>query len=145
MAADFSKYADNSRDLARDLWRKLRAVAAHVPFAEDAVAIYYCSLDRATPVRVRMAILGALAYFVLPTDAIPDFCRLSVSPTTRRSSPQRCSWSPPMCCPSIAKRRAAPSPISTRRSRNSHGRRIIFPFTSRRAMAFSASFASASG
>src|SRR5690606_22094586 len=73
MAANFSKYADNSRDLARDLWRKLRAVAAHVPFAEDAVAIYYCSLDRATPVRVRMAILGALAYFVLPTDAIPDF------------------------------------------------------------------------
>jgi uncharacterized membrane protein YkvA (DUF1232 family) len=73
MAADFSKYAGNSRDLARDLWRKLRAVAAYVPFAEDAVAIYYCSLDRATPVRVRMAILGALAYFVLPTDAIPDF------------------------------------------------------------------------
>jgi uncharacterized membrane protein YkvA (DUF1232 family) len=73
MAADFSKYADNSRDLARDLWRKLRAVAAHVPFAEDAVAIYYCSLDRATPVRVRMAILGALAYFILPVDAIPDF------------------------------------------------------------------------
>jgi uncharacterized membrane protein YkvA (DUF1232 family) len=73
MRADFSKYADNSRDLARDLWRKLRGVAAHVPFAEDAVAIYYCSLDRATPVRVRAAILGALAYFVLPTDAVPDF------------------------------------------------------------------------
>jgi uncharacterized membrane protein YkvA (DUF1232 family) len=72
MAADFSKYADNSRELARDLWRKLRAVAAHVPFAEDAVAIYYCSLDRATPVRVRVAILGALAYFILPADAVPD-------------------------------------------------------------------------
>lgn len=73
MAADFSRYADNSRDLARDLWRKLRAVAAHVPFAEDALAIYYCSLDRKTPVRVRAAILGALAYFVLPVDAVPDF------------------------------------------------------------------------
>lgn len=73
MTADFSHYANGSRDLARDLWRKLRAVAAHVPFAEDAVSIYYCSLDRATPVRVRMAILGALAYFILPVDAVPDF------------------------------------------------------------------------
>lgn len=73
MAADFSKYADNSRELARDLWRKLRGAAAKVPFAEDAVAVYYCSLDRATPIRVRAAILGALAYFVLPTDAVPDF------------------------------------------------------------------------
>jgi uncharacterized membrane protein YkvA (DUF1232 family) len=62
-----------TENLPRDLWRKLRSVAAHIPFAEDAVAIYYCSLDRATPLRVRAAIMGALAYFVLPADAVPDF------------------------------------------------------------------------
>ena len=73
MAADFSKRADDSRRIARDLWRKLRGAAAYVPFAEDAVAIYYCALDRATPVRVRAAIMGALAYFIMPVDDVPDF------------------------------------------------------------------------
>jgi uncharacterized membrane protein YkvA (DUF1232 family) len=57
---------------ARDFWRKLRASAAYIPFAEDALAAYYCSLDRATPLRVRLAILGALAYFVMPADTLPD-------------------------------------------------------------------------
>jgi uncharacterized membrane protein YkvA (DUF1232 family) len=57
---------------AKDFWRKLRATAAWIPFAEDALAAYYCSLDRATPLRVRLAILGALAYFVMPADTLPD-------------------------------------------------------------------------
>ena len=68
-----NQQAEDIRRLSRDLWRKLRGVAAHVPFAEDAVAIYYCALDRATPVHVRGAILAALAYFILPVDTLPDF------------------------------------------------------------------------
>jgi uncharacterized membrane protein YkvA (DUF1232 family) len=63
----------STENLPQDLWRKLRTFAGYIPFAEDAVAIYYCSLDRATPLRVRAAIMGALAYFILPTDAVPDF------------------------------------------------------------------------
>lgn len=51
---------------------KLRKVIRHVPFAEDLVSAYYCALDRNTPTRVRLTLLAALAYFVLPTDAIPD-------------------------------------------------------------------------
>ena len=69
--ASYAKSTDTRR-IARDLWRKLRRGAAHVPFAEDAVAVYYCALDRATPVRVRVAIMGALIYFVAPADAMPD-------------------------------------------------------------------------
>jgi len=68
-----SQQAEDIRRLSRDFWRKLRGVAVHVPFAEDAVAIYYCALDRATPVHVRGSILAALAYFILPVDALPDF------------------------------------------------------------------------
>lgn len=68
-----NQQAEDIRRLSRDLWHKLRGVAAHVPFAEDAVAIYYCALDRATPVHVRGAILAALAYFILPVDTLPDF------------------------------------------------------------------------
>lgn len=37
------------------------------------VAAYYCALDPATPFKVRGTLLAALAYFILPFDAIPDF------------------------------------------------------------------------
>jgi len=57
----------------RGFWRKLKAVARHIPFAEDALAAYYCAFDPATPTRVRAMIFAALAYFVVPTDVIPDF------------------------------------------------------------------------
>ena len=57
----------------RGFWQKLKAVARHIPFAEDAVAAYFCAFDPATPTRVRAMIFAALAYFILPTDAIPDF------------------------------------------------------------------------
>jgi uncharacterized membrane protein YkvA (DUF1232 family) len=56
----------------RRFWTKLRRVLAQVPFAEDLLAGYYCAVDQATPTRVRAVLLGAVAYFVLPTDAIPD-------------------------------------------------------------------------
>ncbi len=36
------------------------------------MAAYYCAFDRETPLRVKGMLLGAIAYFVLPTDAIPD-------------------------------------------------------------------------
>jgi uncharacterized membrane protein YkvA (DUF1232 family) len=58
--------------LRHRFWRKLRAVAAHIPFAEDLLAAYYCAFDRATPLPVKASLIGAIAYFVLPFDAIPD-------------------------------------------------------------------------
>ncbi len=54
-------------------WATFRKAARYVPFAEDLVAAYYCAFDPATPTRVRAILIGALAYFVLPLDAIPDF------------------------------------------------------------------------
>lgn len=53
-------------------WPKLRRVVGHIPFAEDVVAAYFCAFDRETPTKVRLILLAALAYFILPTDAIPD-------------------------------------------------------------------------
>lgn len=63
----------NRNRVKRSFWSKLRRVAGRIPFAEDAVAMYYCALDPATPLRVRATLFGALAYFVVPTDVIPDF------------------------------------------------------------------------
>lgn len=53
-------------------WRKLANTAGKIPFAEDAVAAYYCAFDQQTPFRVRATLLGALAYFLLPADTVPD-------------------------------------------------------------------------
>ena len=47
-------------------------MAATLPFAEDLLAAYYCAFDRATPLQVKAALVGALAYFVLPFDGVPD-------------------------------------------------------------------------
>ena len=44
--------------------------------AEDLLAAYYCAFDHATPLQVKAALVGALAYFVLPLDAIPDMLPL---------------------------------------------------------------------
>jgi uncharacterized membrane protein YkvA (DUF1232 family) len=68
-----------NRDEARvraGFWDKARRVAARIPFAEDLLAAYYCAFDRVTPLRVKAALLGALAYFVMPIDALPDLLPL---------------------------------------------------------------------
>ncbi len=54
-------------------WPKLRRFLGRVPFAADAIAAYFCAADPATPTRVRGILIGALAYFVVPADMIPDF------------------------------------------------------------------------
>lgn len=66
-------------DLARDpqsvrkrFWRKFKRVAASLPFAEDLLSAYYCAFDLNTPRHVQAALLGAIAYFILPFDFIPD-------------------------------------------------------------------------
>jgi len=58
--------------LRREFWHKARRVAARLPFAEDLLAAYYCAFDHATPMPVKASLVGALAYFVLPFDALPD-------------------------------------------------------------------------
>ena len=57
----------------RAFWPSLKRVAANLPFAEDLLAAYYCAFDRATPLHVKGTLVGAIAYFVLPFDVIPDF------------------------------------------------------------------------
>ncbi|MGH1483018.1 MAG: YkvA family protein [Geminicoccales bacterium] len=53
-------------------WRKLKRFLTRVPFAEDLVAAYYCATDSETPAYVRAVLLGAVAYFILPVDLVPD-------------------------------------------------------------------------
>jgi uncharacterized membrane protein YkvA (DUF1232 family) len=59
-------------DVRRGFWSKIRNHAGKVPFIEDVVAAYFCALDPETPSRTRYILFGALAYFVLPLDWVPD-------------------------------------------------------------------------
>jgi uncharacterized membrane protein YkvA (DUF1232 family) len=51
---------------------KIRKVAAKIPFASDALSVWWCARDPETPAAAKGMMLAALAYFVLPVDAIPD-------------------------------------------------------------------------
>jgi uncharacterized membrane protein YkvA (DUF1232 family) len=64
--------AHEEERVRRGFWDKVRGVASVLPFAEDLLTVYYCAFDRNTPTQVRVALLAALGYFVLPTDAVPD-------------------------------------------------------------------------
>jgi uncharacterized membrane protein YkvA (DUF1232 family) len=64
--------ARNEETVRSGFWPKLARVLASVPFAEEAVAAYYCAFDRKTPLKVKGILLAALAYFIMPLDAIPD-------------------------------------------------------------------------
>ena len=65
--------ARNRRTVERGFWKKLLKLAGRIPFAEDLAAAYFCAVDPLTPGRVKGVLLAALAYFVIPIDAIPDF------------------------------------------------------------------------
>ncbi|MEP9374601.1 YkvA family protein [Mesorhizobium sp. KR1-2] len=65
-------FASDEKDVRDKFWRTARKAARHIPFMEDVVAAYYCALDKQTPLRAKGILLAALAYFVLPVDAIPD-------------------------------------------------------------------------
>jgi uncharacterized membrane protein YkvA (DUF1232 family) len=68
--------AEQERLVRKGFWPKLRRLAARLPFAEQALTAYYCAFDRQTPHTVRLTLLGALVYFVVPFDAVADFLPL---------------------------------------------------------------------
>ena len=71
--------ARDAGDEARLRWRfwsKAKRLGAALPFAEDLLAAYYCAFDRNTPLQVKAVLAGAIAYFVLPIDAVPDMLPL---------------------------------------------------------------------
>ncbi len=79
MASDYSvgfepadRLAQDRESVRRRFWLKFKRVVAQLPFAEDLLAAYYCAFDKETPRHVQAALLGAIAYFILPFDFVPD-------------------------------------------------------------------------
>jgi uncharacterized membrane protein YkvA (DUF1232 family) len=74
--AEADKLKRDRTRVDRDFWQKLKIVCRKIPFIDDLVAVYYCALDPATPLQVKAILFGALAYFIVPLDIVPDFVAL---------------------------------------------------------------------
>lgn len=70
------KLAADEEGLGHSLMGLLRKAARNVPFAQDVLAAWYCARDPETPARVKLILISAVAYFVLPIDAMPDLIPL---------------------------------------------------------------------
>jgi len=57
----------------QNFWGKVGSVGKRVPFVQDAIALYRYMTDPKVPWYRKGVAIGALAYFILPIDAIPDF------------------------------------------------------------------------
>lgn len=66
--------AERKQERIRErFWPTVRKALNAVPFMDEVVAGYYAMLDPQTPRAARLTLVGALAYFVMPIDMIPDF------------------------------------------------------------------------
>ena len=70
---DSSRFGKDEQIVHEGFWPKIIRSFSYVPFTDRVLATYYCAMDPATPFKVRATLFGALAYFILPFDAIPDF------------------------------------------------------------------------
>jgi uncharacterized membrane protein YkvA (DUF1232 family) len=73
MAEGESEYEREYSD--EGFWAKVGkyAKAAGIEVVERALQLYYVAQSPETPAWAKRVIYGALGYFVLPADAIPDF------------------------------------------------------------------------
>jgi uncharacterized membrane protein YkvA (DUF1232 family) len=58
--------------LRRKFWRKLLREAASIPFLEEVLTAHYCAFDRHTPLYVKIVLVGAIVYFVVPDNLLPN-------------------------------------------------------------------------
>ncbi|MGL4637344.1 MAG: YkvA family protein [Beijerinckiaceae bacterium] len=70
--ASMRRAARDEAGVISEFWNRIKTLGRKLPFAESMVAAAYCASDPATPTRVKALIVGALAYFVMPFDGIPD-------------------------------------------------------------------------
>ncbi|MEX2408312.1 MAG: YkvA family protein [Rhodovibrionaceae bacterium] len=74
---DPETYQRDKARVERGFWPKVKRTLGQVPFLEDAVASYYVARDPKTPFQTKAILFGALGYFILPADVIPDIIALA--------------------------------------------------------------------
>jgi len=73
LRVDPVKLERDSKLVLSRFWGKLRDSLSRIPFAEKVIAAYYAATDPATAFRAKAILMGALAYFIMPVDVVPDF------------------------------------------------------------------------
>jgi uncharacterized membrane protein YkvA (DUF1232 family) len=70
---------DAGQGLEQGFWQKIKGFAASAgrEVVEKALILFFAAQRPETPLWAKTVIYSALAYLVLPTDAIPDFIPLS--------------------------------------------------------------------
>ncbi|MET1028943.1 MAG: hypothetical protein ABWY00_17365, partial [Dongiaceae bacterium] len=56
---DPEKLKRDQKTVETGFWRKVRRLAAKLPFLDEAVAAYYCAIDPATPLQAKAVLFGA--------------------------------------------------------------------------------------
>ena len=74
--AEADKLKRDRTRVERDFWQKLKATCRKIPFIDDLTSVFYCAIDPSTPLQVKAILFGALGYFVVPFDVLPDFMPL---------------------------------------------------------------------
>ncbi|AGA24489.1 YkvA family protein [Singulisphaera acidiphila] len=69
--------ARNEQVVREGFLAKAKHSLNRLPLAHETVALYFCLLDPKTPLWVKGIVGAALAYFILPLDAIPDLLPLA--------------------------------------------------------------------
>ena len=62
----------NEMRVQKGFWPKIRRTASRIPFAANALSVWFAARDPETPRKTKALMLAGLSYFILPTDAIPD-------------------------------------------------------------------------
>lgn len=70
---DFTKYTDHFNDLS--FWEKIRRVGDMLSETVllPLIQLYYVYRSAEVPFKAKLYITGALGYFILPMDLLPDF------------------------------------------------------------------------
>ena len=66
------KTIERNERMSRGVIPKLMRVIGRVPFADDLVSAWYAARDPLTPMKAKAVLYAAVAYFVMPADALPD-------------------------------------------------------------------------
>lgn len=69
------KFRKNKSFSDADLWQKINKVSRRVGMkvVYPVVLLYYLFKSNEVPIKAKSLIVGALTYFILPFDGIPDF------------------------------------------------------------------------
>jgi uncharacterized membrane protein YkvA (DUF1232 family) len=79
MENSLQKYEESESPLHFSLWEKIRKYAkkAGMPLIYCVLLLFYSLKDENVPKSAKIIITGAIGYFILPIDAIPDILPLT--------------------------------------------------------------------